>query len=345
MLRAGILARFLSQDGPHSRALLFREKQMAKQNNRLGKGLSSLVRRPSVPASSSVVGSEAAATAQEPFRAESVDQAKASGVTQKTLPIGQIRVNRQQPRTSFAEQALAELTASVKRHGIMQPLVVRPVGDGGQYELIAGERRLRAARQAGLDEVPVTLRECSDEESLELALIENLQREDLNPLERAEAYRKYLDDTGSSTDELAERLGQSRPNIANHLRLLNLADEVQQMVAAGELQMGHARALLAVDSSERQIALARQVVRRQLSARQVEALVAERPKGPVTHSETSTADRHLQNLEDSLSRSLGVKVSITSGRRKNAGRIILHYSDLTQFDRIAERLGLNQLSD
>jgi ParB family chromosome partitioning protein len=326
-------------------ALLFREKQMAKQNNRLGKGLSALVRRPAAHTDSSTPGTEPVSAEVASSTETNSDRAYFVDGSPKSLPISQIRVNRQQPRTTFAEQALDELTASVKRHGIMQPLVVRPAGNDGQYELIAGERRLRAARQAGLAEVPVTLRECSDQESLELALIENLQREDLNPLERAEAYRKYLDDTGSTTDELAERLGQSRPNVANHLRLLNLADEVQQMVAAGELQMGHARALLSVDSPERQISLARQVVRRQLSARQVEALVAEHPRSTMTTTETSTTQRHMQSLEDNLSRSLGIKVNIVTGRKKNAGRIILHYSDLTQFDKIAEKLGLSQLPE
>ena len=314
---------------------------MAKQTSRLGKGLSSLVRKttdkPAVAA--------ATAPVPPPVSSVPVDDPQVPAGPPRAIPIELIQVNRQQPRELFAEQPLAELTASVKRHGIMQPLVVRKLNDDGKYELIAGERRLRAARQAGLTEVPITLRECDDRESLELALIENLQREDLNPLERARAYRRYLDETGATTDELAEQLGQSRPNIANHLRLLNLSPDVQDLVAAGELAMGHARALLAVDSSEKQLALARQVIRKQMSTRQIESLVAGRTDRLQPSVMSGTPSRHMQSLEDAMSRVLGVKVSIVTGRRKNSGRIVLQYKDLTEFDRIAERLGLAELAE
>lgn len=314
---------------------------MAKQGSRLGKGLSSLVRKPAEKKASASVA-PAVAEAKAPV----AEVASVGGVVSpaKAIPIEQVQVNRQQPREYFAEQPLMELTESIKMHGIMQPLVVRKSAKDGQYELIAGERRLRAARLAGLSEVPVTLRECDDRESLELALIENLQREDLNPLERARAYRKYLDETGSTTEELAQRVGQSRPNISNHLRLLNLNHEVQDMVAAGELQMGHAKALLGVSEAEQQLATARQVVRRQLTARQVEALVGQIAQ-PKDSPSLAAPQRHMQALEDALERSLGVRVNIVPGRKKNAGRIVLHYGDLTEFDRIAEKLGLTQLSD
>lgn len=308
---------------------------MAKQASRLGKGLSSLVRKPA----------EKKASKESPIASTANALPRPPAEPPRSIPVDQIQVNRQQPRELFAEQALAELSASVKRHGIMQPLVVRKLNDDGKYELIAGERRLRAARQVGLSEVPITLRECDDQESLELALIENLQREDLNPLERARAYRRYLDETGATTEELAERLGQSRPNVANHLRLLNLSEEVQDLVAAGELPMGHARALLAVDEAEQQLALARQVIRKQLSARQIESLVASRVNRTASLAPPTAPSRHLQSLEDALSRAFGVKVSIVTGRRKNSGRIVLQYKDLTEFDRIAARLGVAELAE
>jgi ParB family chromosome partitioning protein len=210
--------------------------------------------------------------------------------------------------------------------------------------LVAGERRLRAARLAGLDAVPAIVREFSDSESLEVALLENLQREDLGPLERAAAYQQYLETFGGTVEDLAKKMCESRANISNYLRLLKLHPEVCYMLGNGELGMGQARALAGVADSQRQLALAKLAARRNLSVRQVEELVRKavsptetRPSEP--DIERSSAQAHLASVEEALSRELGLRIRIMPGRKKNSGRMVIRYNGLEEFDRIAERLG------
>lgn len=261
------------------------------------------------------------------------------------ISVAQICPNRHQPRTDFKDDRLQELADSIRATGVLQPVVVRPVGDG-RYELIAGERRLRAAKLAGLAEIPAIVRTASDREALQLALIENLQREDLGPLERAMAYRRYLDTFGGTAEELAALLSESRSNVANYLRLLKLQPEVAFMLGRGDLSMGHARALAGIDDPRRQLALARLAVRRNLSVRQVESLVQDTAFDAAEPKRTKpTLDRHLLEVETALAKALGVRVSLRSGKRKNSGRIIIHFGSLDEFERIAERLGGIRISD
>ena len=296
---------------------------MSKTAPRLGKGLSA------------IIGPRD--NARKPKPQVHSPEARESRDGSHEIPLGRIHPNRRQPRSEFEPAALEQLAESIRTHGVMQPAVVRAESDGS-YELIAGERRWRAAKLAGLDALPVIIRQCTDAEAYELALIENLQREDLNPLERAKAYQAYISDLGVSADELARRISQSRANVANYMRLLNLSDVIQQMVSSGELGMGQARAIAGVSDPERQLGLARMSVRRNLSVRQVEALAKAEPRESRAPEPQTAADRHLQEVEQALGRSLGVSVSLATGRRKNSGRIIIHYKNLEEFDRIAELL-------
>lgn len=259
------------------------------------------------------------------------------------LIVNDIRTNPNQPRTHFSETALQELAQSIRSAGMIQPILVR--AKAGGFELIAGERRLRAAQIAGLKKIPALVRDVSDRQAAEIALIENLQREDLKPLERARAYQQYLETQGGTPEELAHRLGESRANVANYIRLLSLPEEIQQMLEWGELGMGHARALIGVRDPQRQLSLARLAVRRNLAVRQVEALAkateeADRPK-PEEPSAPSR-NKHYAEVERSLSRATGLKTRLIPGKKKNTGRVVLHYNSLEEFDRLADLLGAHE---
>ena len=208
-----------------------------------------------------------------------------------SLPISEIEPNRAQPRKQFDDEALAELSASISQHGVLQPLLVRPVA-GGSYQLVAGERRWRASRMAGLTEVPVVIREMSDKEAAELALIENLQREDLNPMEEAMGYRTLMETYGLTQEETAKSVNKSRPAVANALRLLHLPDTIAQMVAGGELSAGHARALLAFATEEEQLDAAAAAVDKSLSVRDLERM-AKASRAPRKEKEAPVSYTHL----------------------------------------------------
>jgi ParB family transcriptional regulator, chromosome partitioning protein len=271
----------------------------------------------------------------------------------RMLAISRMQPGRYQPRTRMDETALGELAASIRTHGVMQPIVVRPVPPGatdGPFEIIAGERRYRAALLAGLDEVPVVVREASDEQALALALIENIQREDLNPLEQAQAVKRLIDEFGYSHEQAAEAIGRSRSATSNLLRLLNLADPVQTMLLAGDLDMGHARALLAVDRAT-QIMLANQVVQKRLSVREVEKLVARSVAEhagikPAARSarERRTPGRDIARVQEQLSDLLGTNVAVRQSPR-GRGQIVIDFSDPDQFDGLLQRMGLSLLRD
>ena len=247
--------------------------------------------------------------------------------------------NRFQPRREFDEAALEELRESIARHGILQPLSVRAVGDG-MYELIAGERRLRAARLAGRATVPVVVRTASDAEMAEMALIENIQREDLNPIEEARAYEQLLTKFRLSQEELARRVARSRSAIANSIRLLRLAEEVQAFIANGVLSMGQTRPLLALESKTLQREAAEYIQEHELSARGAEALVKRLLKDPnalkkaTQPAKARTPDIFVREAEERLTRSLGTKVRIQEGREQGKGRLEISYFSADDLERL-----------
>ncbi len=251
-----------------------------------------------------------------------------------TLPVGRIRPGKYQPRTRMDQQALAELAASIKSQGLMQPLVVRPLAPG-EYELIAGERRWRAAQLAGLEVVPVVVREVPDDAALAMSLIENIQRENLNPIEEAAGIQRLISEFSMTHEQAADAVGRSRSATTNLLRLLKLASPVQAMVMDGALEMGHARALLSLDPA-RQIEVANRVVAKGLSVRETERLVFE------THRDerapkTRRVDRDLARLQEETSERLGTTVEIRPGG-KGRGKLVLHYASLDHLDDLLIRL-------
>ena len=263
--------------------------------------------------------------------------------TPAALPVEAIRPNRFQPRREFDEAALEELRESIARHGILQPLSVRDIG-GGKYELIAGERRLRAARLAGLTTVPVIFRIATDAELAEMALIENIQREDLNPIEEAHAYQRLLTEFRLSQEELARRVARSRSAIANSVRLLRLAEEVQAFIANGVLTMGQVRPLLALESAALQREAAEYIQEHELSARGAEALVKRLAKDPNALKRSAqpakklAPDIFVRDAEERLTRSLGTKVRIQEGREKGKGRLEISYFSMDDLERLLSLL-------
>jgi len=251
-------------------------------------------------------------------------------------PIETISPNPNQPRQRFSSIELDEMAASVREKGVITPLLVSRRTDGG-YQLIAGERRWRAAQKAGLERVPVVVRDATPLEALELALIENIHRTDLNPIEEAAAYHHLLEQSGSTQEDLAKRLGKDRSSITNLVRLLKLPKGIQQDVMDGRLSMGHARLLAGMKDHPAQKALRDAIVKRGLSVRQAEALAkkTKSPSGAV--GKKTSADPYVRSLEDRLKRSLGTKVEIRS--RRGQGRITLHFYSDEELDRLVEHLG------
>lgn len=274
------------------------------------------------------------------------DEAGASGLREISLTV--IRSGKFQPRSRFDEQYIKELSESIAKSGVMQPIVVRPIeGESGtKYEIIAGERRWRAAKQAGEITIPAIIRDVSDQQALELALVENIQRQDLTPLEEARGYQRLMDEFSYTQEELSNTVGKSRSHIANLLRLLNLPQEVKEMLEEGALTMGHARALM---GAENPVAVAKQVVARGLNVRQTENIA--RNGQPSAERKTRSGKRDSSKefrgersadilaLEENLTAGLGFKVQIEENG--SAGRITLHYESLEQLDMILQRLDTN----
>jgi ParB family transcriptional regulator, chromosome partitioning protein len=273
---------------------------------------------------------------------ERVAPASAPGGTAagpRKVPVASIRPNPLQPRTAFTERELDELTESIRAVGILQPLMVRKAGAG--YELIAGERRLRAAKQAGLTEVPVIEREVSDDDMLTLALVENLQREDLNAIEKAKGFRELIEKHSLTQEAASKRLGKDRTTIANFMRLLELPEVVQHVVSRGTISMGHARALLGLPTASAQQALALRIEEEGLSVRQVENLVAAVRAGDKRrHPRRPVAARpaHLRDIEDRARQRFGTKVQIEHAGGK--GKMTIHFYSDDDFQRVLEILGL-----
>lgn len=273
-------------------------------------------------------GLDALLGGDEPSAAGTPDQ-------QAELKIELLQPGKYQPRTHMDEAALKELAESIKAQGIMQPILARPIS-GGRYEIIAGERRWRAARIAGLSAIPVLVRNVPDNAALAMALIENIQREDLNPIEQANGIQRLVTEFGVTHDKAAEMVGRSRSAVTNLLRLLGLAEPVRELVQQGKLDMGHARALLAL-SGMQQIETGRLIADRGLSVRDTERMVGRLIKGAAGKKTRRTADRDVLRLQEELAQKLGTKVTIKAGS-KGHGALVIDYSSLAQLDAILARL-------
>jgi ParB family chromosome partitioning protein len=266
------------------------------------------------------------------FRAAS---SRVAAAAVRSVSIAEIVPSPEQPRRHFDEEALGQLAESIRRHGLLQPLLVRRIA--GRYELIAGERRLRAATRAGLETVPVIVREARPEERLELALIENLQRENLTALEEAEAYRHLIDAYGFTQDEIAGRLGKSRPAVTNALRLLSLPDAVKAQLESGQLSAGTARAVLGIDGADAQVGFAREVAARKLSKADTERLAAQRRStAQKTRPTVGGLDRDVSGLQQELTRGLGTRVRIHA--RGRSGSIEIEFYSDQELDRLITKL-------
>lgn len=305
----------------------------AKKRSALGRGLDSLLGTstpvPVVPAP----GPSVAEVVQRDDQQSSM----------RRISVGEIKPNRHQPRQDFDQEALEDLAKSIEQSGLIQPLVVRQVGS--TYELVAGERRLRAAKLAGLDQVPCVIADVGDNQSLLMALVENIQRENLNPIEEAEAFLHLREELRLSQEEVAERVGKSRVAVANSLRLLNLPEEIKEDVRDGAISAGHARALLGVPEPSLQRKLWNEIKAKQLSVREAEercrATGGRRPRQTSAFTGRPAGDRDIEveALEERLMNLLGCKVSIQQ-RGDTKGRVMLHYASLEEFDRILEILGM-----
>jgi len=308
---------------------------MPQPKRGLGRGLGALIPT-GPPTSAAWPGSQTAPAGTAPSGEDAADVI--TGAYLEELPVGAIVANPRQPRQVFDEDALAELAASIEAVGLLQPVVVRRTV-GGQYELIMGERRWRACQLAGIEIIPAIVRDTSDDDLLRDALIENLHREQLNPLEEAAAYQQLLDDFSATHDELARRVGRSRPHISNTIRLLNLPAAVQKRVAAGVLSAGHARALLGVEDPLAQEQLAHRIVAEGLSVRAVEEIVAigAKPvKGPRTPGPRAPVAPGLKDLADRLSDVFETRVKVELGQRK--GKIVVEFASLDDLERIVRSM-------
>lgn len=295
----------------------------AKSARGLGKGLDALI-----------------PSAQIPKRAaEGTTEVSEDKGQEKLVKITKVEPNREQPRKNFDEDALQELADSIKQFGLLQPILVQDRKT--HYEIIAGERRWRAAKLAGLKEVPVIIRDYTDQEIVEISLIENIQREDLNPIEEAQAYKRLLTEFNLKQDEVAERVSKSRTAVTNSMRLLKLCDEVQQMIIDDMLSTGHARALISIEDPEQQYMIAQKIFDEKLSVREVEKLVKDLNKPEKPKKESNKEDKSLdiiyEAIEEKLKQSLGTKVEISS-KGNGAGKLEIEFYNHDDLDRIIELL-------
>lgn len=283
-------------------------------------------------------------------RDESAKPAPAPSSGAHMTPIEMLKPSRNQPRKYFDDDDLRDLTESIRARGVIQPILVRPLqGAGAGYEIVAGERRWRAAQRAKLHEVPIVVRELSDVEALEIAIIENIQRADLNPMEEAYGYRQLIEKHGHTQEELAKTLGKSRSHIANMMRLMNLPDRVQDLLRTGELAMGSARPLLGIDDAKQAVQLAEKAAKRELSSRQVEKLARHAKGGgsgggfPGGRGQKSVKDANTLLMEGDLRAALRMPVTIAQGPEQS-GELIIAYRDLEELERLCQLLS-NQRED
>ncbi|HUT60209.1 MAG TPA: ParB/RepB/Spo0J family partition protein [Phycisphaerae bacterium] len=319
-----------------------KQDKLASSKPRLGRGLSSLIDN----LTAAPPGEYASVAAQPQTAKAPIEMAPHAGVY-RSIPIGRISANPFQPRQQFADADLENLAKSIAQHGVLQPLLVAPAKDPAAprpFILIAGERRLRAAERAGLQTVPCIVAAPSREQILEWAVVENIHRSDLNPIERAAAYRQCMDRFNLTQAELADRLGQPRATVANYLRILDLQDSIHQLIVEGTLSFGHAKVLAGLlDRPEVQCDLARKAAKEGLSVREIETLVAAAAEGePPVGPERARPGRpaYLRDVEERLSAAVGTRVAVLPRRAKDTGRIVIEYYSLDDFDRIASRLGL-----
>lgn len=254
----------------------------------------------------------------------------------QVIPVSEIRPNPEQPRTEFSPEAIEELAASIQEKGVLQPVIVKRVSGG--YELVCGERRLRATKLCGLSEIPAIVKDVADSDLLEWALIENIQREDLNPIEEAKAYQRLGDNQHLSQEDVAKRVGKDRSTVANTLRLLRLPEEIRQWIAEGRLTAGHSRALLGLLTPEHQRQMARRIVEENLSVRQVEALVHRSTAQKRKPRKARHLSPEIVDLEGRLCQFLGTQVKIYPRKDQKKGRLEIHYFSLDDLDRILEKL-------
>lgn len=325
-------------------------KMGSKKPPRLGRGLTSLMMGPvkTLPPDSGKLADNFNKDESEPQLSDgtaSRPTASADPVDLSYVSIDQIQTNAHQPRRHFTAASMDRLAESIRADGVMQPVIVRPAAEKGSYELVAGERRLRAAQQAGLEKIPAIVRHLDNRQVAEWSLIENLQREDLNPIERAEAFQKLIQDYQLSHEEVAVRVGLDRSSVSNLLRILGLEDSMRQFVVDGLLSLGQARALVGVSDPAVQVALGNRAVADRWSVRQVEAAVRKmgdvilRPevKDSVKNSSRSAL---LRDLEKQIGDQLQTKIRIRSGRKKGSGSITIDFYGLDQFDSLLARLGI-----
>ncbi len=331
---------------------------MSKTVKRLGRGLDSMVSNlrgiqepeilPSPPIQGVSVTREPALPANEKnqtpvFHVEHDQQTKTKEGALVNLSIDIIQPNPYQPRTVMDDKALASLVASIRKSGILQPITVRK--RDGRHEIIAGERRWTAAKACGLATIPVIIRDADDEQMLELALIENIQREDLNAIDRAKAYKRFCTRFNLRAEELADRLGEDRSTVANYMRILELSNSVQDLVAQGRIGMGHGRCLLGIADPLRRDELANRCAASEWSVRTLEEMVRKEKESPgvsiaAAKPAAAKASPHLRDLQQLFEQSMKTKVAIVEGRRKGSGRIVIEYYSLDDFDRIANALGI-----
>lgn len=356
------------------------EKKAARKPTRLGRGLSTLMAQPiPVVAVTNPEKLSAAPALRQPDHQGNANLNRANSTPQDPdvdsvdssstdkllyLPIDGIKANPHQPRQKFEDEALGQLASSIRTDGLIQPIVVRPRKDyasttsldGGKelaspkYELVAGERRWRAAQLAGLNELPAIVRDLNDQQIAEWALIENLQREDLNPIERAKAFQRLIDQFQMSHEQIAQRVGVERPTISNSIRLLNLCDFAQGLVQDGLLSAGQAKALAGIGDSQQQKIMAQRTVTQGWTVRQVEQEIrrlGERASDPTMGKPTKLdkTNAHLRDLEQRLGQALQTKVKLKSGRKKGAGTLSIEYYSLDQFDDLMQRLNVGVQAD
>lgn len=254
-----------------------------------------------------------------------------------TLKISEIEPNKDQPRKDFDEGALGELADSIREHGVLQPLLVRPLVNG-RYQIIAGERRWRASRMVGLTQLPVVIREMSDTQAMEVALIENLQREDLNAIEEALGYKALIEQYGYTQEQVAQRVGKSRPTVANALRMLSLPPAVEELVRQGKISSGHGRALLSLGSPQEMVEVADRVLRQGLSVREVEKLGQHHPKTPVKKAEEVERESYYREMELALREELARKVTIEGVKGRKKGVLSIEFYSREELNDIVERL-------
>ncbi|MDI3480848.1 MAG: ParB family transcriptional regulator, chromosome partitioning protein [Tepidanaerobacteraceae bacterium] len=251
------------------------------------------------------------------------------------ISIKEIKINKNQPRKHFDEKKLEELADSIKQHGVLQPVILRKNADGG-YELVAGERRWRAARKAGIEKVPAIIKELSDLNVMEIALIENLQREDLNPLEEAEAYKKLIEEFGMTQEELSKRVGKSRSQIANTVRLLNLDDEIKKLIMEEKLTAGHARALLSIEDKKERLKLANRISEENMSVRQIEEAVKHNLSKKLKERKKDDINPAFIHISEQLQTALGTRVKIKGTEKK--GKIEIEFYSEDELERILEAI-------